>query len=267
MKKSPARDVVRRDEKFVEKTQTKIWLEKASSDNPYIAEQAFCHGYEILDLMQHCSFVEVLFLLFKGELPTDEQKELLEQLMIGFINPGPRHAATRAAMNAGVGKTHAVHILPIATTVMGGERDCAGAIEACMRFFRKHFRASPNEVAEQHRNTDWENLPGFGQSYGGIDLLTQKLAAHLCQLSAAEEILHWGAEFALQLRTRNAGWLPIGVAAAAFADLGFHPKLGGPLYQLITAPGLLAHGFELYTKPLTAMPYVKDQDYEIQQQS
>jgi len=268
---SPARQVKRRDDAFAEKSSTKIWQEIPCKDNPYITSEAYCHGYEIHDLMENCSFSDVFFLLYKSELPTKEQKELLEKLMIGLINPGPRHAATRAAMNTGVGKTNPVHILPISTIVMGGERDCAGAIEATMRFFRKNFRKCPEKIAseiaakelEKDSPSRWHNVSGFGQHYGGLDIQAHKLAEHILQLPAAGDILRWAAILSKTLNNHNAGWLSIGVASAAFSDLGFHPKLGGPLFQLMSAPGLLAHGFEYVTKPLTAMPYVKDEDYVI----
>jgi citrate synthase len=61
------------------------------------------------------------------------------------------------------------------------------------------------------------------------------------------------------------GWLSTGVAAAAFCDLGFHPRVGAGLYQLLCAPGLLAHGFELANKPITAMPFLDEEHYVIDQ--
>ena len=129
-----------RNEKFTDRTATKIWCETPSDDNPYIASRALCHGYDLIELMQNRSFVDVFYLLFRGELPSVEDSRLLEQLMIGLINPGPRHPATRAAMNAGVGKTNPVHILPIAASVLGGNYLGGGEIEQAIRFFRKHLK-------------------------------------------------------------------------------------------------------------------------------
>jgi citrate synthase len=60
------------------------------------------------------------------------------------------------------------------------------------------------------------------------------------------------------------GWLTTGVAAAVFCDLGFQPKIGGALFQLLGAPGLAAHGLELANKPITAMPYISDENYVIE---
>lgn len=127
-----------RNEAFVDKTLTKIWQEQASDDNPYIASSAHCHGYDIFELMKKRSFIDVLFLMFRGELPNKNDSELLESLMIGLINPGPRHPATRAAMNVGVGKSDVNNILPIGSAVLGGELLGGLAVEAAMRFYRKN---------------------------------------------------------------------------------------------------------------------------------
>ncbi len=267
MSTSQAREVKRRDDKFADKAQTKIWHEVACRDNPYIAETVYCHGYERFDLLENCTFIEVLFLLFRGELPKPEEKQLLEKLLIGFINLGPRHAATRAAMNTGVGKTHAVHILPIASIVLGGDRACAGEIEKIMRFFRKNFRKPAEEVAQDLifsvDELNWEDIPGFGQVYGGIDIQSEKFANYILNNTTTGDIFSWGQTFSAIIKDKSAGWHDVGIAAAIFSDLGFHPKLGGSLFQLMCAPGLIAHGFEYVTKPLTAMPYVKDEDYVI----
>ncbi|MEO0444355.1 MAG: citrate synthase, partial [Pseudomonadota bacterium] len=71
-----------RNEKFAEKTATRIWSEQATEDNPYIAESALCHGYDLFELVDQCSFVQVLYLLYRGELPSKDQEKLLESLMI-----------------------------------------------------------------------------------------------------------------------------------------------------------------------------------------
>lgn len=259
-----------RNEPFVARTATRIWQEQASTDNPYIADSVLCHGYDLLELMEKRSFVDVFYLLFRGDLPTVAEARLLQSLMIGLINPGPRHPATRAAMNAGVGKSDPVHILPIAAAVLGGEHAGGGIIEASMRFLRKHQSGDPHQHARQLLaqpiNPDEliTLIPGFGQQYGGIDLLAQDIAQHLSSLAAAGSALRWGCEFATQLESVGMGWLSTGIAAAVFADLGFQPRAGGALFQLLGAPGLVAHGLELANKPITAMPFVSDENYVIE---
>lgn len=260
-------EVRSRNEAFVERTVTRIWSEKPTENNPYIASQVSCHGYDLFELMEKRSFADVFYLLFRGNLPGKAESELLEKLMIALINPGPRHPATRAAMNAGIGKTEPVHILPIGLGVLGGKYQGAGEIEAAMRFLRKSCKQSPEIIAEQSLkqvNEDGQPCPGFGLHYGGIDLLTAGLAKRLLSLSGAGEVMRWAEKFVEQLAVANMGWFSTGLAAAVFCDLGFQPRFGGSIFQLLNAPGLAAHGLELANKPITAMPFIKDSHYVIE---
>lgn len=265
------RKVEIRNDVFTERTATKIWQEIENPDNPYIADACLCHGYDLLELTQKRSFVEVLYLLFRGELPGTDETRLLEQLMIALINPGPRHPATRAAMSAGVGSTAREHILPIALSIFGGSHLGAGEVEPAMDWLRKQRKLDPAQLAHEliangapPEEGDWHIAPGFGSRYGGVDVLPKKIANHLCGLPGKHETLSWGCAFADALNGHSLGWLAPAVAAAVFTDLGFSPRAGAGLYQLLGAPGLLAHGVELSNKPVTAMPFVKDENYVIQ---
>ncbi len=267
----PSAQVRKRSDVFVKRPATRIWQEVPSADNPYIAAQSLCHGYDMIELMQKRSFVDVLYLLFRGELPSVDEAKLLETLMIGFINPGPRHPATRAAMNAGVGKTDPALILPIALTTLSGTYNAAGTLEASMRFLRKQQRQNAAEVAarlveenERPEQGDWHIAPGFGSYYNGIDLLSAEIAKHLRGLPAAGSVLHWGQQFTQALNKEGMGWLATGVVAAVLTNLGFQPRAAAGIYQIMSAPGLLAHGSELSNKPITAMPFIDDEDYFIE---
>jgi len=265
------RAVQRRNDTFVEKQATKIWQEQPSANNPYTAESVRCYGYDLLELMNHRSYIEVLYLLFQGDLPSEEQTKLLEKLLIAFINPGPRHPSTRAAMNAGIGKTDPAHILPISLSILGGSHLGAGEIEGSMRFLRKHSKKQPDQVVAEIMNQqtqpdegDWHIAPGFGNRFGGIDAISQKIADQLVASPGSGPILAWGSAFADAIKNYGMGWLTTGIVAATLADLRFQPRTGGGFFQLLNAPGLLAHGLELTNKPFTAMPFPTDEDYIIE---
>ena len=251
-----------RNEPFAEKASTKIWKEIPSDDNPFIAAEALCHGYPLFELMQKRSFADVFYLLFRGEVPSKAEAKLLETLMIGLINPGPRHPATRAAMNAGIGKTNPAHILPIGAALLGGEHQGGGSIEDAMRFIRQQSTRTADLVAREYLSNK-EPVPGFGHHYGGVDLLTQGIAEILLNMEAAGPCLKWGHTFASQLTRKGQGWLASGLAAAIFVDLGFQPRVACSLFQLISLPGVVAQGLEQAHKPITAMPFIKDEHYTI----
>jgi len=267
------RQVTSRDESFALRQLTKIWQEIPDNNNPFVTERCLCHGYDLFDLMAKRSFVDVLFLLFQGELPSRDKENLFEALMIALINPGPRHPATRAAMLTGVGKTDPAHILPISLSIMGGNHLGAGEIEGAMRFLRKNISRDPALVAQETLAQqgkpevgDWHPVPGFGSRFGGIDTLACQTVMHLVKSPGAGQSLVWANAFSCALHPHEMGILATGMAAAAFADLGFHSRAGGGLFQLLCAPGLLAHGLELINKPITAMPFPKDENYIIEEE-
>ncbi|OGQ97271.1 MAG: hypothetical protein A2521_16005 [Deltaproteobacteria bacterium RIFOXYD12_FULL_57_12] len=266
--------VEKRDIVFASRTVTKIWEEVPSPANPYLADCCRCHGYDILELAASRSFPETIFLLFQGELPTRPQAELFETLMVGLINPGPRHPATRAAMNAGVGKTSPVHILPIGLTVLGGSVNGGEEVEAAMRFIRKNSANDPAvlvaelmDSAGESGDGDLHVAPGFGSHFGGIDPMPAGLADLLLGLPGSGNALAWGSDVARLLADHNQGWRTTGIAAAVFCDLGFLPRVGIGLFQLLCAPGLLAHGMELYPKPIHAMPFLDKEHYVIAEEA
>lgn len=267
-------DTVRsRDEKFVSKVTTKICDETPSDKNPFITKHKRFHGYDVVALMQKRSYSDVIFLMFLGELPSPEQSQLFEQLLIALSNPGVRHPATRAAMNVGVGKTNPAHILPVALGVAGGEVMGGGNIDSIMRFLRKNQKRNPSDVADEiiqnheslgNKDAYFECAPGFGWLYGGQDEFALSIATRLDKLPGAGAALQFGNALANALQETNATWLLPGVASAVFSDLGFQPRFGGPLFQLFLAPGMLAHGLEVANKPITAMPFISDEDYIIE---
>jgi len=200
--------VRKRDEQFANRTVTRIWDEEASVENPYLAQRCRCHGYDILELAEKRSFVEVLFLLFQGELPSSNQAKLLETLMIATMNPGPRHPGTRAAMNAGVGKTNTAHILPISLSIIGGSHLGGEEVVEAMHFLRKKRKYPPQDIAEDLQNGsrppegDWHIVAGFGSRFGGIDPMPQQAAACLLGLPGDWQTLQWGDDFSKALSVR-----------------------------------------------------------------
>ncbi len=252
------------------KAKTQIWSEEATEENPYIAKTCRIHGYDLMELMRKRSFSDVLYLLFMGKLPSADETHILETLMIALISPGTRHSSTRASMYAGVSKTGHGNILPIGLMILSGSYLGSEEVEQSILFFQKYTEKEPNQLSEkliQQRKPnegDWHIVPGFGSRFGGIDQIPQEVAHYLLQLPGAGKTLKWGSQFAHSLSPYNMGWLSTGVAAAVFADLGIGAREGGGLFQLMSAPGLLAHGLEQTHKPITAMPLIHDRDYVIE---
>jgi citrate synthase len=92
------------------------------------------------------------------------------------------------------------------------------------------------------------------------------LASEITTKKCAGDALKWGAEFSDNLIKHGYGWLPTGLAAAAFIDLGLNSLAAAGMFQLISAPGLLAHGLEMCGKSESPAPFLDDDHYLIEDQ-
>jgi citrate synthase len=173
-------------------------------------------------------------------------------------------------MNAAVGKTNAAQFLPLSLSVLGGSHLGADEVKQTMKFLRNSLEKDPKnlvrEALAQGRPEagDWHPVPGFGSRFGSIDLQASKAGHFLSNLEGAGPALKWSAQLAEELREHQMGWLDPSVAAATLMDLGFSDFAAMGLFQLVRAPGLLAHAVEMSGKPLTAMPFLGDDRYIIE---
>lgn len=267
------RSVKSRKEPFVEKASTNIWQEQSAPDNPYLVEKTHLRGYDFDELTQHCDFTEMFYLLFLGELPNRNQKQLLQLLLVTFISPSPRHPASRSAMSLGGGKTFPQHILPASLGIAGGEYLGGRQVQLCMQLIQDNHQIIPAlwleeqqarlAVADKALLAEGRIIYGFGQQYGEIDPYASLLADKFLGKSFSGPHLTWCAGLVEELKPYYIGWLQTGIVAAVLCDLGFPPHAGAGLFQLIQAPGLLAHGLEAYPKSRTEFPFVRDEDYDI----
>lgn len=259
MIRKPEKEIFRNDG-YAEKYTTKIFQETAREDNPYCESSVHCQGYNQLELIEHLSFSDYLFLMIRGHLPSASESQLLNRALIAFSNPGVRHPATRAAVASGVGKTISPNILPAALLVFGGEENASGAIEPIMRFLRKAIKLSTPEMLKM---PDLDIL-GFGLHYGS----EHRYLDQVCDTLIADNdtlYLQWGRQFVSECRAldRPIGWLQTGLAAAVLCDLGVMPRFGASLYQLMASSGLLVQGLESANLPPTTLPFVRDEDYQL----
>lgn len=259
-------EVRHRGDQYAEHYRTAIWSEINDHDNPFIDTDALCHGYPLEQLVAGVSYPEMIFLMLKGDLPSESELVFLNRLLVAFSHPGVRHDATRAGVQAGVGKTLPSHCLPIALLVYGGD-NAAGRVEDCMRFFTRSRRKPVASFVEEAQKT---RPPGFDAYYASVDVMAGKIAGWLCASELATPSLDWAVEFAAAMTEKGgetAGWTRPAIAAAAFCDLGFRPRYGPGLLQMMAAPGLLVQGMEHANKPATVLPFVDDADYGMREEA
>ena len=238
----------------METIHTRIWQEEAEPDNAFAAASCHCHGYDVYgDLLVNASWIEYLFLLFRGEAPSPQQARLLEGLAMALANPGPRDAAVHAAMCGGVGGSTSASCLMAALAVgagaSGGAREVFIAMEdwlargTDLALWQTGLAAKPLDDP-----ADVWPAPGHPAGFDphGVRCTgpVQQTLVYLAGLGCGASLAWLQANRPL---LESATGLPLamsGVVAAALLDLGFTPAQGEMLHLLLRLPGAAVHALE-----------------------
>lgn len=240
--------------KVKESITTKIWKEVPEEDNPFVAKNCYCSGFDVYgDLLTKASYIEYLYLLFRLEPPTLQESRLLEGLAIALANPGPRDHSVRGAMNAGVGgSTHAsalIAALAVGAGSLGGAREVYSAVkywEHCGIDLASWEELIKNPPVEERADV-WsplEQAPGFDVNGVSCALPVKQALSHLAEVSSGEK-LKWLMDNREDLERFSGNPLSMsGVAAAAFHELQLSADAAEMLFLLLRLPGAAVHTLE-----------------------
>jgi citrate synthase len=247
-----------------ERVRTRIWHEESEPGNAFATRSALCHGYDVYgDMLGQARWVDMLFLLLRGEAPSAGQARLLETLAVALCNAGPRDAAVHAAMCAGVGGSTAAAALIAALSVGAGKAGGAREVWAAMQQFvdcgrspaawERALAAPAVERAGIWPQT--EHPPGFDPHAALTSGIVERTLQVLAPLSVGL-CLPWLLQSRAQLEAATGRGLAMtGVAAAALLDLGFTPDQGEMLHLLLRLPGAAAHALEQKEQGHKSFPF------------
>jgi citrate synthase len=216
-------------------------------------------GYAIEDLIGRISFPAMIWLMLRGELPSEGQADLLGTALMAAVDHGPQApsiAIARMAATCGVGINNA---MASAINVLGDVHGGAG--EQCVEIYQAiaarmddglalaaAVEAELAAVAER----GIKFVPGFGHRFHPIDPRAPRLL-EVVEAAAAAGVV--GGRFAAigraveeALAQRKGGKrIPMnidGATAVIYAELGFPPPLCRGLFVLSRSVGALAHAWE-----------------------
>ncbi|MBE1298942.1 MAG: hypothetical protein GJ680_03390 [Alteromonadaceae bacterium] len=260
----------KRDDVFAESTPTAICLEVANPTNEYIAQKRYLRGYDVESLALNCDFIDSLYLNLVGELPEEKVKDVLNQLMVAYSNLGARYVGSRAAMNAGIGRTNISHILPIALCASSGSVDGSQAVIDAYINISKLSKADITDVLNQFKPFPENDLPvgeltaGFNSLAGNRDPIANSLLKQFLKCSLDLSTTNWCSNIQDKLENTGFGISLGGLFASICIDLKIDKKTSLVLFQIAIAPSLAAFGLEKYGKPLTEMPFLSEDKYKIE---
>jgi citrate synthase len=215
-------------------------------------------GYAIEDLIGRISFPAMIWLMLRGDLPTEPQAALLGHALAAAVDHGPQApsiAIARMAATCGVGLQSAMaSAINALGDVHGGAGEQAlaffGAVGARMDAGDTVHQAAAAELAA-FRAAGGTHVPGYGHRFHPVD----PRAAPLLRLARAAgaagttpgrfAAIAEAVESALARPGRRPVPLNIdGATAVIYGDLGFPPPLARGLFVLSRSVGILAHAWE-----------------------
>ncbi|MEL6127314.1 MAG: citryl-CoA lyase [Pseudomonadota bacterium] len=207
-------------------------------------------GRRIEELIGTLGFVEMIWLMLRGDVPDPDQAALLEAALVASVDHGPQApsiAVARMAVTCGLPLNNA---MASAVNMLGDVHGGAGeqAVEL-------YHRLDPVEIAPGLDRWIAERgpiVPGFGHRFHKpVDPRAPRLlalvdrAADAVTVTGRFAILARGVEAELAARKGRPVPLNIdGATAVIFAELGFAPPLARGLFCLSRSVGILAHAWE-----------------------
>lgn len=204
----------------------------------------YVRGYDLTKLAGKTSFAASIYLILKGEMPSEKAEKMLEAMLVISIDHGVEPSSVVAARNIYSGGS------PVQAAVAGGLLAFGdfhgGAIEAAMENFYGYADKSPRELIDDLKSRD-KRVAGFGHKlYKGADPRTERL------IEIANETGFYGkyvkfAQSVVEVFNKSEKQLPLnidGIIAALLCEMGFDAKVGKGIFIIARTPGLVAHVIE-----------------------
>ncbi len=238
------------------------WKSKITKVEP---NHLVTRGYRQEDLIGNISYPHVVYLLLKGELPSEEHGKMIDAILTACIDHGvtpPSSIASRIVASGGV---------PLPTAVAAGVLSIGdahgGAIEKGAEFLQDGIVRMKNEkksIAEMGRilvkesRENHKRIRGCGQRVHTADPRTKRLFTLADELKISGDHIALSKVIETELESSAGRKLPInvdGAIAAITSDMGFDYRLGKAFFLLGRVAGLTAHVYEEQTreKPMRKM--------------
>jgi citrate synthase len=209
-------------------------------------------GYPQEELIENLTFPEMVYLLLKGELPSENQKIMLQSVLISFCDHGVTPPSTQVArLMASTGS-------PLNACVSGGllsfGEHHAGALEKSMSVLQNsmnqinledssinNIKEAAQLVVDEHQEKGMK-IPGYGHRFHQEDPRPPKLL----EIAVKNNCFGIHCQLALEiqdilLKSKNIKINIDGANAGILSDMGFESETGTGIFMIGRLPALVAH--------------------------
>ena len=228
-------------------------------------------GYPVDQLIGKISFSQAVYLVLKGEMPSEEVGKLMDAIFVSSVDHGASPPSVLTART--VASTGAEMNSAVAAGVQAISRYHGGAIEEGMRLFihiNKRVKETGKPLDEavltvlEEMKTKKKRASGFGHRFHTQDPRTKRLFELAKELGLAGVHVATAQAVERGLKQVTGKHLPInvdGAIAALLCDLEIPPEIGNAFFIISRMAGLVAHVHEEKTR-MRPMRKIHPTDFE-----
>ncbi len=215
-------------------------------------------GYRVDEMMGKLTFSQAIYLILKGELPSENIGKMMDVMLVSSIDHGTTPPSTLAAIT--VASTGSTLNAALASGILAINKFHGGAIEGCMnvlmeiRQVRDEGGLSTGEAVMKalldYREKK-KRVPGFGHRFHTKDPRSVKLFSLAEEYGIARDFVTISLSIQESLQTVLGKSLPVnvdGAIATILCELDFPPALANAFFIMARVPGLVAHVVEEQTR-------------------
>lgn len=206
-------------------------------------------GYDLKELIHKKSFVEAIFLVLKGELPSENETRMMNALFCAAIDHGIGVSSAMTARTV-VSTGNSLHTALAAGILSLGTLH-GSAIEDAAKFFQENVGEQNVVALVAELKEKKVRIAGFGHKILEHDPRSEAL------FDIARETGFYGKHCAFaeavhtELNAVSSKKLPLNVdgsMAAIMSDMGFDWRIAKGFFIIGRVPGLIAHIYEEMTQ-------------------
>ena len=209
-------------------------------------------GNPIQDLIGNISFPDMIWVMVRGDRPTEAQLKLFEAALVSAVDHGPQApsiAAARMAVTCGLPLNNA---MASAVNMLGDVHGGAGEQAVELFHFVMAYDGPVSDALGAWKDVRGKIIPGFGHRFHKptdpraprlMELVDHSVSQGACDGKFAQI----AQEIEAVLREEKSVSIPMnidGATAVIYAELGFAPPLARGLFCLSRSVGILAHSWE-----------------------
>ncbi len=198
-------------------------------------------GHKLAELMANNSFTEVIFLLFKGRLPRENERKMMDAVLVSAIDHGPGTASALAARISASAGNNTQGAVAAGILAMGGRHGMATRDAA--KFFQENIENEQLESLVKKMKEKGKKIPGYGHPVLDIDARSQLLLAAARQNDIHGKYCRLSQQVSELLNLLSSKPLPMnidGAIAIVLSDMEFAWQTIGGVFLIARLPGLLA---------------------------